>query len=185
MRKKTIEMMAKRKFAFVYLYHRMFKEICKGDIIKYIKTMNVPDMTADTFRDWNAEYAQSAIDTINGENGVSMSDEDGGLPSIKRIKEKTLARINGLVNLTDDPARLAQVYKVLSEFESTDERKEKSVIDAVNENVKPLAKKDEERPVTMLDVLRADGKAPILPAPKKRGRPKKVDSQNVNENSEE
>ncbi|MBQ9476022.1 MAG: hypothetical protein IJU69_07250 [Bacteroidales bacterium] len=173
MRKKTMELMAKRKFAFVYLYHRMFKEICKGDIIKYIKTMNVADMTADTFRDWNAEYAQSAIDTINGENGTS-TEEESGTPTIKGIKEKSLKRINGLVNLTDDPARLAQVYKILSEFESTDEKKEKSVIDAVNENVQPLLKKDEETPVTMMDVLRAEGKATIVPAKRGPGRPKKV-----------
>ncbi len=174
-----MELMAKRKFAFVYLYHRMFKDICKGDLVKYIKTMNVADMTVDTFRDWNAEYAQSAIDTINGENGTSMS-EDEGTPSIKSIKEKSLKRINSLVNLTDDPARLAQVYKTLSEFESTDEKKEKSVIDAVNENVKPLLKKDEETPVTMMDVLRAEGKAPIVPTKRRPGRPKKVVSQNVN-----
>lgn len=183
MRKKTMELMAKRKFAFVYLYHRMFKEICKGDIVKYIKTMNVADMTVDTFRDWNAEYAQSAIDTINGENGAS-TDEEAGIPTIKGIKEKSLKRINGLVNLTDDPARLAQVYKILSEFESTDEKKEKSVIDAVNENVKPLLKKDEETPVTMMDVLRAEGKAPIVPAKRRPGRPKKVVSQNVNDKEE-
>lgn len=183
MRKKTMELMAKRKFAFVYLYHRMFKEICKGDIVKYIKTMNVADMTVDTFRDWNAEYAQSAIDTINGENGAS-ADEEAGIPTIKGIKEKSLKRINGLVNLTDDPARLAQVYKILSEFESTDEKKEKSVIDAVNENVKPLLNKDEETPITMMDVLRADGKAPIVPAKRRPGRPKKVVSQNVNDKEE-
>lgn len=178
MRKKTIELVAKRKFAFVYLYHRMFKEICKGDIVKYVKTMNVADMTVDTFRDWNAEYAQSAIDTINGENGTSM--EDAESPTIKSIKEKSLKRINGLVNLTDDPARLAQVYKILSEFEATDEKKETTVIDAVNENIKPILKKDEVTPVTLVDVLRANGKATITPTKRRPGRPKKVISQTVN-----
>lgn len=181
MRKKTEERIKKRKMAYVYLMYRMFG----GVPDKMLEVMKPKDVLMKDLVDWDVEFKEQVMDIIRQESPNSDEFDTSAVPTIKSIKEKVLKRTSALIATTDDPARLAQVYKTLSEFESTDERKEKSVIDAVNENVKPLAKKDEEKPVTMLDVLRADGKAPIVPAPKKRGRPKKVDSQNVNENSEE
>lgn len=179
MRKKTEERIKKRKIAYVYLMYRMFG----GAPDKMLEVMAPKDVTMKDLVDWDVEFKEQVFGIIQEESPNADMDSES-VPTIKSIKEKVLKRTNALISTTDDPARLAQVYKVLSEFESTDERKEKSVIDAVNENVQPLAKKDEETPVTMLDVLRADGKATIVPAKRRPGRPKKSDSQNVN-NSEE
>lgn len=105
---------------------------------------------------------------------VTPEADNTEVPSIKSIKEKILKRINNLVNDAQDPARLAQAYKILSEYEGTDDKKgKKSVIDAVMDNVKPMTKEDEATPVTMLDVLRADGKAPITGTRPGPGRPRK------------
>lgn len=173
---------AKRQLAYVYLLHRMFK----GDVIAFMNTMNLKDANEDTIRGWDKENGDKVREIIKGEDDMARINaaDGGGAPSIKSIKEKTLVQINTLVSSTDDPARLAQVYKILSEFEATDEKKEKSVIDAVKENVKPLLKKDEGTPITMMDVLRAEGKAPIAPAKRRPGRPKKIVSQNVNTTGE-
>lgn len=173
-----MELIAKRQLAYVYLLHRMFK----GDVISFMNTMALKDVTEGVIRGWDKENGEKVEEIIRGEDDIARINtaDCGGSPTIKSIKEKALVQINRLVGGTDDPARLAQVYKILSEFESTDEKKEKSVIDAVNENVKPLLKKDEETPVTMMDVLRAEGKAPIVPTKRRPGRPKKVISQTVN-----
>lgn len=178
-----MENKSKRELAYIYLLHRMFK----GDVLSFRLTMRINDLTEETIREWDKEYSERVKSIISGEDEQARSNgqECKETPTIKSIKEKTLIRINGLVNLTDDPARLAQVYKTLSEFESTDDKKEKGVVDAVRENVKPLAEKDKETPVTMLDVLRSEGKAP-MPVPGKRrpGRPRKNVSQNVNTTEE-
>lgn len=98
------------------------------------------------------------------------------VPSIKSIKEKILKRINNLVNDAQDPARLAQAYKILSEYEGTDDKKgKKSVVGAVMDNLKPKDKNDDAEPVTMLDVINSDSNTPIRHKGKP-GRPPKVKS---------
>lgn len=170
MGKKTEERTKKRKVAYVYLMHRMF---C-GAADRMMDVLRSKDISLKELEDWDEEFREEVFQIISDENNSGDSSaENGGIPSIKSIKEKTLRRIYSLINSTDDPARLGQVYKILSEFESTDEKKEKSVVDAVNENIKPLLVKDKETPVTMLDVIRADGKSPLVPIKRGRGRPPK------------
>lgn len=110
---------------------------------------------------------------------VTPGPESSEVPSIKAIKEKILIRINNLVNESTDAARLAQAYKILSEYEATDDKKgRKSVVESVMDNIKPLGTgEDEVRPVSLLDVIQSDGKAPIN-TKRKPGRPPRVKSGN-------
>jgi hypothetical protein len=64
--------------------------------------------------------------------------------------------MNDVVTKTEDPSRLAQMFKILSEFEGVDEKKEKGVLDAINEAVKPRtpAKKEKTLKDRMLDKAR-------------------------------
>ena len=140
----------KRKIAYVYLMHRMFE----GSPVMLMKIMKVPGLKLEDLQDWDAEYHDAVRRTIEEEDsrGVKLKDETD-VPSIKSIKEKLLRRVDGIINETTDPSRLATTYKVLSEFEGTDDRKEKSVLDAINDMVKPAKQKKTEMK-TMLDKMR-------------------------------
>ena len=139
----------KRKIAYVYLMHRMFE----GSPVLLMKIMKVPGLKLEDLQDWDSEYHDAVRKTIEEEDsrGVKLKDETD-VPSIKSIKEKLLRRVDGIINETTDPSRLATTYKVLSEFEGADDRKEKSVLDAINDIVQPAKKKKTE--MTMLDKMR-------------------------------
>ena len=120
-----------------------------------------PDQQAEDslhIQDWNLDYKDAVYRTIEEEDakGVALRDPDADVPSIKSIKEKVLRRCYSLIEETSDPAKLAVVYKTLSEFESADDKKDKSVLDAINEAVKPLTPK--KKSMTMLDRMKAENK---------------------------
>lgn len=169
MRKERKDLINKRKIAYVYLLHRMFE----GNPALLLKVMRVTGVTVDDLQDWDSDYREAVYQTIQEEDsrGVKLKDQED-VPSIKSIKEKVLRRINAIALSSDDPARLAQVYKILSEHEDTDDRKEQSVLDAINESIKPRSGKKDEH-VTMLERMRQENMLSPAP-PKKRGRPKKV-----------
>ena len=162
MNKEIKDRINKRKIAYVYLLHRMFE----GNAAMMLKIMGWSGISVGDLEDWNVDYKEAVYKVIEEEDakGVAMRDPVADVPSIKGIKEKVLRRVDYLIAGTDDPARLAQVYKILSEFEVADDRKDKSVLDAINEAVKPLtpAKKDK---MTMLEKMRKQGRlqeAPLL-----------------------
>ena len=153
MRKEVKDRINRRKIAWVYLLHRMFE----GNAALMIKIMGISGLTPGDIEDWNKEYKEAVYKTIEEEDakGVQMRNPCEDVPSIKGIKEKVLRRVDYLIAGTDDPARLATVYKILSEFEVSDDRKDKSVLDAINEAVKPLAPKKKET-MTMLEKMKRD-----------------------------
>lgn len=151
MTKEAKDMMARRKIAWVYLLHRMFE----GNPTKMIRTMGMSGMTVADIQDWEIDYKDAVYKVIQEEDekGVSLRDRDG-VPSIKSIKEKVLKRCNDLITETTDPAKLAVVYKTLSEFEVSDEKQEKSVLDAINETIKPLTPAKKAKTITMLEKMK-------------------------------
>lgn len=163
-------MINKRKIAFVYLMHRMFE----GNPAMMLKILNIPKLTVADIQDWDMDYKDAVYATIQEEDakGVKLRDKDSDVPSIKSIKEKVLRRCDVLINMTEDPARLAQVYKILSEFETADDKKEKTVLDAINESIKPITPKKKES-MTMLEKMRQENRI-TEPGKRGRGRPKKV-----------
>lgn len=171
MTKETKDRINKRKIAFVYLMHRMFE----GNPTMMLKILNLPKiyLSVEDLQDWNLDYKDAVYQTIQEEDarGVELRDPNSEVPSIKGIKEKVLRRVDSLISMNDDPAKLATVYKTLSEFEVSDDKREKSVIDAINESVKPLTPKKKEK-ITMLEKMRKEN---MLTDPTKRspGRPKK------------
>ena len=171
MTKETKDRINKRKIAFVYLMHRMFE----GNPTMMLKILNLPKIyiSVEDLQDWNLDYKDAVYQTIQEEDarGVELRDPNSEVPSIKGIKEKVLRRVDSLISMNDDPAKLATVYKTLSEFEVSDDKREKSVIDAINESVKPLTPKKKEK-ITMLEKMRKEN---MLTDPTKRspGRPKK------------
>lgn len=158
MNKEQKERVNKRKIAYIYLLHRMFE----GSPALMLKIMKFPDVKIDDLEDWNIDYKEAVYKVIEQEDakGVPMKDPNTDVPSIKSIKEKMLRRVNDIVNETTDPARLATAYKVLSEFESADDKKEKGVLDAINEIVKPLKPK-EKKELTMLERMRTQSGKPV------------------------
>lgn len=153
MKKEIKDRINRRKIAWVYLLHRMFE----GNAALMLKVMGIAGLSPGDIEDWNKEYKEAVYKTIEEEDakGVQMRNPCEDVPSIKGIKEKVLRRVDYLIAQTDDPARLATVYKVLSEFEVSDDRKDKSVLDAINEAVKPLTPKPKTT-MTMLEKMKRD-----------------------------
>lgn len=158
MDKEQKERVNKRKIAYIYLLHRMFE----GSPALMLKIMKFPDVKIEDLEDWNIDYKEAVYKVIEQEDakGVPMKDPNTDVPSIKSIKEKMLRRVNDIVNETTDPARLATAYRVLSEFESADDKKEKGVLDAINEIVRPLKPK-EKKELTMLERMKTQSNKPV------------------------
>lgn len=189
MQKEVKDRINKRKIAFIYLMHRMFE----GNPAMMLKIIKVPNLTIGDLQDWDMDYKEAVYQTIQEEDsrGVKLKDMED-VPSIKSIKEKVLRRCDELILSTEDPSKLAQVYKILSEFELADDKKEKSVLDAINESIKPLTQKKKET-ITMLEKMKQEGRL-TDPGKRGRGRPRKVEPveepeegelEQVNENDEE
>ena len=178
MLKETKDRINKRKIAFIYLMHRMFE----GSPALMLKIIQVPGISVEDLQDWDLDYKDAVYQTIQEEDskGVVLKDPQP-VPSIKSIKEKILCRINDIAEGAVDPSKLATAYKILSEYEGNDDKKEESVIDAINRSVKPLTKKQKEK--TMLERMREEGKI-VDPPKRKPGRPKKEDSRNVKKKEE-
>ena len=162
MRKDVKDMINKRKIAYVYLLYRMFE----GSPALLLKVMKIPNVKVEDIQDWDRDYRDAVYDTIREEDarGVELKDPHEDVPSIKGIKEKVLRRVDQIIQETTDPARLATTYKVLSEFEAADDRKDKSVLDAINDIVKPKTPKPKETK-TMLEKMREQGLAAGKNAP--------------------
>jgi hypothetical protein len=136
----------------------------EGSPALLLKVMKIPNVTVPDIEDWDRDYRDAVYDTIREEDarGVELKDPHEDVPSIKSIKEKVLRRVDQIIKETTDPARLATTYKVLSEFEMADDRKDKSVLDAINEAVKPLTPKKKEK-LTMLEKMKQQGRIPEVP----------------------
>lgn len=160
MLKEKKDRLNKRKIAYVYLMHRMFE----GSPALLKRIMDVPNVTVEDLQDWDRDYKEAVYQTIQEEDsrGVELKDPENDVPSIKSIKEKILRRTEQVISETTDPSRLASAYKVLSEFEVADDRKDKSVLDAINEAVKPLTPKKKEK-LTMLETMKRQGRIPEVP----------------------
>lgn len=156
----------KRKIAYVYLLHRMFE----GNPTKMLKIMQISGLSVGDIQDWDNDYRDAVYKTIQEEDakGLELRDPVKDVPSIKSIKEKVLRRCDDLITETTDPAKLAVVYKTLSEFEVSDDKKEKSVLDAINESIKPLKEKKKEK-MTMLDKLNKQKTAAAMAAREEAG----------------
>lgn len=156
MQKEVKDRINKRKIAYIYLLHRMFE----SNPAMMLRIMKIPNVTVEDIQDWNLDYKDAVYKTIEEEDarGVALRDPDADVPSIKSIKEKVLRRCYALIEETTDPAKLAAVYKTLSEFEASDDKKDKSVLDAINEAVRPLTPKKKEK-MTMLEKMKAENKA--------------------------
>lgn len=170
MQKEVKDRINKRKIAYVYLMHRMFE----GNPAKMKRIMGLGDITVADLQDWDMDYKDAVYQTIQEEDakGVTLRDKDEDVPSIKGIKEKVLRRIDKIITETPDPAKLATTYKILSEYEVSDDKKEKSVIDAINESVKPLTPKKKET-ITMLEKMKKENKLSADPD-KRKGRSRKA-----------
>jgi len=156
------DLINKRKIAYVYLLHRMFE----GAPALMLKVMKFKDITIADLEDWNIDYKEAVYKVIEEEDakGVRMGDPNKDVPTIKSIKDRTLRRIDDIIDATDDPARLATVFKILSDFEGVDEGKEKGVLDAINEAVRPRSSKPGPKPKTLREREVANKLQPNAPA---------------------
>ena len=152
MRKDVKDMINKRKIAYIYLLHRMFE----GSPALLLKYMKIPNVTVADIQDWDKDYRDAVYDTIREEDakGVEMGDPHSDVPTIKSLKGKILRQVDLVISETTDPARLASAYKVLSEFEVADDKKDKSVLDAINDIVRKGPGRPRKEAKTMLDVAK-------------------------------
>lgn len=161
----------RRKFAYIYLLHRCFD----GDYDEIMATMKFPDITREELLDWDSYFRNEVMQTIAEESNVNPDEDPKEVPTIKSIKEKTLIRIARQVERADDPSRLAQTYKILSDFEKADDKKNDSIVDAISESLQKgkssgAGTPGEER-VSLLEKI--NGGAPVV-VKRGRGRPRKV-----------
>jgi len=170
MLKETKDLINKRKIAYVYLMHRMFE----GNPSMMIKVLQNKKVTVTDLQDWDSDYKEAVYKTIQEEDskGVTLKGLED-VPSIKSIKEQVLRRVKDIIDSTEDPAKLANTYKILSEFEVSDDKKEKSVLDAINETIKPRMPRPKTT-VTLLEKMKNENRLATDPDKKKPGRPKKV-----------
>lgn len=167
MKKDRRDLTEQRKYAYVYLLHRFFN----GRLGDMAAVMEVPDLKKD-MPEWEKSFHDLVMNRIANEGRKDTTEAEGEVPSIKSIKEKILRRCDALINATDDPARIAQVYKILSEFEQKDEKKAVSVIDAINESIQKPGSK-----LAALEKLVSPTKgqsATSIPGKRGRGRPRKI-----------
>lgn len=150
MQKEVKDRINKRKIAYVYLLHRMFE----GNPTMMLKIMHIPEVTVEDIKDWELDYREAVFQTIQEEDakGVTLPED---IPTIKSIKDRVLKRCYQLIDETTDPSKLAMVYRTLSEFESSDTKREKTVLDAINETIKPLTPKKKEK-LTMLEKMKLE-----------------------------
>lgn len=151
MLKSIKDRIAKRQIAYVYLLHRMFD----GKASTMLTIMKIPEVAKEDILKWDREhkeYVDKMLEEDRAKNVAPLLDSVGDVPSIKKIKEKVLRRCDTLIQETTDPSKLATVYKILSEFEAQDDKREKTVLDAINESIKPIATKKEK--FSMLDMLK-------------------------------
>lgn len=150
MQKEVKDRINKRKIAYVYLLHRMFE----GNPTMMLKIMHIPEVTVEDIKDWELDYREAVFQTIQEEDakGVTLPED---IPTIKSIKDRVLKRCYQLIDETTDPSKLAMVYRTLSEFESSDTKREKTVLDTINETIKPLTPKKKEK-LTMLEKMKLE-----------------------------
>lgn len=162
MRKEEKDLINKRKIAYIYLLHRMFE----GSPALMLRVMKFKDVTVAELEDWNIDWKEAVYKVIEEEDarGVKMKDPTRDIPSIASIKDKVLLRIDDLIASTEQPDRLATVFKILSDFEGVDEKKEKGVLDAINDAVKPLTPKRKEKLMTMRERMINQTRRPDAPA---------------------
>ena len=164
----------KRRIAFVYLLHRMFE----GNYAMMLRIMGLPGINEKDLQSWDEDYKEAVMQTIQEEDsrGVKLH-EPQEVPSIRSIKEKILRRMDAVVLATDDPSRLATAYKIISEYQETDDKKDKSVLDAINESILPLTPK-KKAALTMVEKMNKENKISIH-GKRGVGRPRKADEEEL------
>ena len=152
MLKEQKDLINKRKIAFIYLMHRMFG----GSSALMLKVMKFKDVKVGDLEDWDVDFKEAVYKVIEEEDakGVPMKDPNADVPSIKSLKEKILRHADKVIAETSDPARLASAYKVLSEFENADDRKEQGVLDAINDIVRKGPGRPRKEGKTLLEKAR-------------------------------
>lgn len=163
MKKERRDLTGTKQYAYVYLLHRFFN----GRLNEMAAALELPELKKD-IPEWEKSFKDLVMNRIadEGRRGAPK-DEQPDVPSIKSIKEKILRRCDALINATDDPARIAQVYKILSEFEAKDEKKAISVVDAINESIQKPGSK-------LAQLERSIAPETKVPGKRGRGRPRKI-----------
>lgn len=131
----------KRQYAYIYILHKLFN----GDIKEFCRAMRIHDIYPKDVQDWNEYFEMQVKKDIDEDLRLaSMTrDEDGDIPSVASLKDAMLLRIKQLISNTEDPAKLATCYRVLSEFgkDSSKVATAKDAAQVVMERIKPITGK--------------------------------------------
>ena len=145
MNKSVRTYIGKRQYSYIYILHKLFN----GDIKEFCRAIRIHETYPADIAKWDAEYGKKVKEDIEEDYRMAtqLRDADGDIPTVASIKDNILVKIKMLINSTEDPAKLATCYRVLSEF-GKDSKRSASAKDAaqvVMERIKPKNQKQMER----------------------------------------
>ena len=119
---------------YVYLLLKHFK----GDIAKFVRTMELPKRSVEA---WKEQHYEDMKEFIKKERksdrngGEAVPFEEREVPSIDKLKEECLIRMEDAIIVETDPSKLARTMETLHKMVNpADEgNKKKSIADAVAE----------------------------------------------------
>lgn len=122
---------------YVYLLLKHFK----GDIAKFVRTMDLPKRSVEQ---WNERHKEDMKAFIKKERktdrngGEPITFEEREVPTVESLKEDCLKRMEDAIVTETDPAKLARAMEVLNKMISPAEegKSKKSISEAVLESIK-------------------------------------------------
>ena len=122
---------------YVYLLLKHFK----GDIAKFVRTMDLPKRSVEQ---WNERHKEDMKAFIKKERktdrngGEPITFEEREVPTVESLKEDCLKRMEEAIVTETDPAKLARAMEVLNKMINPAEegKSKKSISEAVLESIK-------------------------------------------------
>lgn len=122
---------------YVYLLLKHFK----GDIAKFVRTMDVPKRSTEQ---WYERHKEDMKEFIKKERkcdrngGEPITFEEREVPTVESLKEDCLKRMEDAIVTETDPAKLARAMEVLNKMINPAEegKTKKSISEAVLESIK-------------------------------------------------
>ena len=121
---------------YVYLLLKHFK----GDIAKFVRTMDVPKRSTEQ---WYERHKEDMKEFIKKErkcdrNGGDVPFEEREVPTPEALQEECLKRLEDAIKLEQDPAKIARAFDTLSKIINPNDKgkEKKSIADAVAEAMK-------------------------------------------------
>lgn len=114
----------KRKYSYVYILYRIFDR----DVEEFCRAMRIPQIYPADVKEWDEEYGELVASVIDKEDtkAAQVRDANGDIPDVAKIKQMALRRLQDIIDCCDDPAKVANTFKILEEHGKEAEAKSKA-----------------------------------------------------------